>query len=95
MLLMRAVAVGPFQAGEEFIQKVLQNVSTSTDAVSSVAQGSDLVIEAIVENLKVKQDLFSQLDKSAPAYVPSSFWLLSDCDFLLFMFVCMSSSFGY
>lgn len=54
-----------FQAGEEFIQKVLQNVSTSTDS-ESAAQGSDLVLEAIVENLKVKQDIFGQLDKVAP-----------------------------
>lgn len=54
-----------FQAGEEFIQKVLQNVSTSTDA-GSVVQGSDLVLEAIVENLKIKQDLFGRLDKVAP-----------------------------
>lgn len=53
------------QAGEEFIQKVLQNVSTSTDA-GSVVQGSDLVLEAIVENVKIKQDLFSRLDKVAP-----------------------------
>lgn len=55
-----------FQAGEEFVQKVLQNVSTSTDAASA-AQSSDLVLEAIVENLKIKQDLFGQLDKVAPA----------------------------
>ncbi|XP_029290271.1 hydroxyacyl-coenzyme A dehydrogenase, mitochondrial [Cottoperca gobio] len=55
------------EAGEEFIQKALQNVSTSTDA-GSVVQGSDLVLEAIVENLKVKQDLFSGLDKLAPAH---------------------------
>lgn len=55
-----------FKAGEEFIQKVLQNVSTSTDAGSSV-QSSDLVLEAIVENLKIKQDLFGRLDKLAPA----------------------------
>lgn len=54
-----------FQAGEEFIQKVLRNLSTSTDS-GSVAQGSDLVLEAIVENLKIKQDIFHQLDKVAP-----------------------------
>lgn len=54
-----------FQAGEEFIQKVLRNVSTSTDS-GSAAQRSDLVLEAIVENLKIKQDIFHQLDKVAP-----------------------------
>lgn len=54
-----------FKAGEEFIQKVLQNVSTSTDS-GSAAQASDLVLEAIVENLKVKQEIFGQLDKVAP-----------------------------
>lgn len=57
---------GLFQAGEEFIKKVVQKVSTSTDAESAV-QGSDLVVEAIVENLKIKQDLFSRLDKLAPS----------------------------
>lgn len=40
-------------------------MSTSTDS-GSAAQGSDLVLEAIVENLKVKQDIFGQLDKVAP-----------------------------
>lgn len=55
------------QAGEEFVQKVLKNISTSTDA-ASVVQGTDLVVEAIVENLKVKQSLFSTLDKVAPEW---------------------------
>ncbi|XP_049421277.1 hydroxyacyl-coenzyme A dehydrogenase, mitochondrial-like [Epinephelus fuscoguttatus] len=55
------------EAGEEFIQKVLQNVSTSTDA-ESVVQDTDIVVEAIVENLKIKQDLFGRLDKLAPAH---------------------------
>ncbi|XP_076830837.1 hydroxyacyl-coenzyme A dehydrogenase, mitochondrial [Brachyhypopomus gauderio] len=53
------------EAGEEFVQKVLQNISTSTDA-ASVVKNTDLVVEAIVENLKVKRDLFSALDKVAP-----------------------------
>ena len=55
-----------FQAGEEFIQKVLQNVAASTDADTAV-QTSDLVLEAIVENVKIKQDFFGRLDKLAPA----------------------------
>ncbi|XP_072533193.1 hydroxyacyl-coenzyme A dehydrogenase, mitochondrial [Salminus brasiliensis] len=55
------------EAGEEFVQKVLKNISTSTDA-AAVAQKTDLVVEAIVENLKVKQDLFSALDKVAPEH---------------------------
>lgn len=55
------------EAGEEFVQKVLKNVSTSTDA-AAVVQKTDLVVEAIVENLKVKQDLFSTLDKVAPEH---------------------------
>lgn len=54
------------QAGEEFIQNVLKNVSTSSDARAAV-QSTDLVLEAIVENLQIKQDLFSALDKIAPA----------------------------
>ncbi|KAF7710138.1 hydroxyacyl-coenzyme A dehydrogenase, mitochondrial [Silurus meridionalis] len=55
------------EAGEEFVQKVMKNISTSTDA-ASVVQSTDLVLEAIVENLKVKQDLFSSLDKIAPEH---------------------------
>lgn len=55
------------EAGAEFLHKVMQNVSISTDAAATV-QTSDLVLEAIVENLKVKQDLFGGLDKVAPAH---------------------------
>ncbi|XP_076004125.1 hydroxyacyl-coenzyme A dehydrogenase, mitochondrial [Genypterus blacodes] len=55
------------EAGVEFVNKVLQNVSTSADAESAV-QSTDLVLEAIVENLKIKQDLFGRLDKLAPAH---------------------------
>ncbi|KAK0139634.1 Hydroxyacyl-coenzyme A dehydrogenase, mitochondrial [Merluccius polli] len=55
------------EAGAEFVQGVMGKVSTSTDAAAA-AQTSDLVLEAIVENLKVKQDLFGGLDKVAPAH---------------------------
>lgn len=47
----------------------MKNVSTSTDA-ASIVPGTDLVLEAIVENLKVKQGLFGSLDKVAPEWVP-------------------------
>lgn len=55
------------EAGEEFIQKVLKNVATTSDAKAAV-QSTDLVLEAIVENLKIKQDLFGALDKIAPEH---------------------------
>ncbi|XP_075888264.1 hydroxyacyl-coenzyme A dehydrogenase, mitochondrial [Nelusetta ayraudi] len=55
------------EAGEEFLQKTLKNVSTSTDAAAA-AHSTDLVLEAIIENLKIKQDMFSQLDKAAPEH---------------------------
>ncbi|XP_051940471.1 hydroxyacyl-coenzyme A dehydrogenase, mitochondrial [Hippocampus zosterae] len=55
------------EAGEAFIEKALRNVSIATDAAAAV-QSADLALEAIVENLKVKQDLFSVLDKAAPAH---------------------------
>ncbi|MBN3303135.1 HCDH protein, partial [Amia calva] len=55
------------EAGSEFIEKILKNVSISTDA-GSVVHSTDLVLEAIVENLQVKRDLFGGLDKFAPEH---------------------------
>ena len=40
-------------------------LSMKTDAASAV-QNTDLVIEAIVENLDIKKQLFSVLDNAAP-----------------------------
>lgn len=64
-----------FQAGAEFIKKTLKNLTTSTDP-ASVVHSTDLVIEAIVENLEVKNQLFKTLDKFAPEYVCSSCYIL-------------------
>ncbi|KAG0188638.1 hypothetical protein DFQ28_004575 [Apophysomyces sp. BC1034] len=50
-----------------FADKVFANINVTTDSASAV-KSTDLVIEAIVENIKVKQDLFSALDKAAPAH---------------------------
>ncbi|KAK7072763.1 hypothetical protein SK128_009931 [Halocaridina rubra] len=64
------VAKKKFADGDEankFISEALGRLSTSTDAVSSVT-ASDLVVEAIVENLDVKKKLFAQLDAAAPQH---------------------------
>uniref|UniRef100_A0A2K6JNA9 Hydroxyacyl-CoA dehydrogenase n=1 Tax=Rhinopithecus bieti TaxID=61621 RepID=A0A2K6JNA9_RHIBE len=52
------------KAGGEFVEKTLSSIVTSTDA-ASVVHSTDLVVEAIVENLKVKNELFKRLDKFA------------------------------
>uniref|UniRef100_A0A8C4QNC8 3-hydroxyacyl-CoA dehydrogenase n=1 Tax=Eptatretus burgeri TaxID=7764 RepID=A0A8C4QNC8_EPTBU len=49
-------------AGLKFVQDTMKNISTSIDA-ASVVHSSDLVVEAIVENLQIKQDVFATLDK--------------------------------
>ncbi|XP_073717119.1 hydroxyacyl-coenzyme A dehydrogenase, mitochondrial [Misgurnus anguillicaudatus] len=53
--------------GEAFVQKVVKNIAIATDA-ASVVKGTDLVVEAIVENLKIKQNIFGSLDKVAPEH---------------------------
>lgn len=50
--------------------KTLSSISTSTDAASMV-HSTDLVVEAILENLQVKSELFKRLDKFAAEYVIS------------------------
>lgn len=49
-------------AASLFVKDSLGRLSISTDSSASVAN-ADLVVEAIVENLDIKQKLFSQLDK--------------------------------
>jgi 3-hydroxyacyl-CoA dehydrogenase len=53
-------------AQNDFIKGVLKNIKISTEPVNAV-KDADLVIEAIVENLDKKRQLFAQLDKAAPA----------------------------
>ena len=42
------------------------NISLQTDAIAAV-QSSDLVVEAVVENLGLKKKLFAAWDEAAPA----------------------------
>ncbi|KAF9125356.1 hypothetical protein BGX30_000506 [Mortierella sp. GBA39] len=50
-----------------FIDKTMAQIKTSTDS-EAASKDADLIIEAIVENLKTKQQLFSMLDKVAPEH---------------------------
>jgi len=48
-----------------FVTDVMSRIQVNTDAVAA-SKSSDLVVEAIVENLDVKRKLFSALDASCP-----------------------------
>jgi 3-hydroxyacyl-CoA dehydrogenase len=50
---------------EKYVKSVLDTIRTTTDASEAVKE-SDLVIEAIVENVGIKQELFQFLDGKAP-----------------------------
>jgi len=54
-------------AGEKFVSETIGRISINTDAVE-VAKGTDLVVEAIVENIGIKQKLFQALDEAAPEH---------------------------
>jgi len=54
-------------AGESYLTSTLDNLSFSTKATDAVVD-TDLVIEAIVENLEVKKKLFAELDTVAPVH---------------------------
>lgn len=49
------------QDGEKFVSEALARIKTSQDPVQAV-KNTDLVVEAIVENLDVKHQIFRQLD---------------------------------
>lgn len=50
---------------EAFLKNALKHLSKSTSAAAAVAQ-ADLVIEAVVENIGLKQKLFAELEAAAP-----------------------------
>lgn len=53
------------EAAAKFIAEAMSRVSMTTDALSAV-KDADLVVEAIVENLEIKQKLFKAIDEVAP-----------------------------
>jgi 3-hydroxybutyryl-CoA dehydrogenase len=61
----KGVSLGKLSA--EAREKTLANLSTGTDIEKSGAN-ADVVIEAVPEDLKIKYDTFTRLDKSCPAH---------------------------
>lgn len=57
--------------GEKYLSEVQARIRTSLD-VKDAVKATDIVIEAIVENLEIKQKLFKQIDQIAPKYVSHS-----------------------
>jgi 3-hydroxybutyryl-CoA dehydrogenase len=51
--------------GSEEIEKIVGRIKTTTDLRKSVAN-APIIIESVAENLKVKQDLFKELDEICP-----------------------------
>lgn len=47
---------------KDFVQDSMSRINGSTD-LSSVVKDTDIVIEAIVENLEIKQKLFASIDE--------------------------------
>lgn len=56
------------EKGEKFFSDVQSRIKTNVN-VNDAVKSSDLVIEAIVENLEIKQKLFQQIDRIAPKLV--------------------------
>ena len=54
------------QKADQFVSNTLACISV-TDQIEKAAKSTDLVIEAIVENIKIKHELFARLDKLAPS----------------------------
>ena len=61
----KGVALGKLSA--EAREKTLANLTTSTD-IEKAGANADVVIEAVPEDLKIKYDTFSRLDKACPAH---------------------------
>lgn len=54
------------EGGEKFKASVMANISTATTA-NAALETADLVVEAVVENMGLKQKLFKEYDAIAPA----------------------------
>ncbi|XP_046865030.1 hydroxyacyl-coenzyme A dehydrogenase, mitochondrial-like [Xenia sp. Carnegie-2017] len=55
------------QGGEKFVNDTMSRLKTTVDMTEAV-KDSDLVVEAIIENMDIKHKLFTELDEKAPSH---------------------------
>nr|XP_002126942.1 hydroxyacyl-coenzyme A dehydrogenase, mitochondrial-like [Ciona intestinalis] len=53
--------------GQSYVSDAMSRITTCQDPISA-SGNADLIVEAIVENLEIKQKLFKSLDAAAPAH---------------------------
>ncbi|CAM4768751.1 unnamed protein product [Rotaria magnacalcarata] len=53
--------------GEKYLNDIRSRIKTSLD-VKDAVKSTDIIIEAIIENLEIKQALFKQIDQIAPKH---------------------------
>jgi len=53
---------------DKFMSTAMGNLAWSTDPAATAAEGTDLVVEAIKEDLPLKRKLFKSLDEAAPEH---------------------------
>ncbi len=56
------------EKGEKYLTDIQSRIKTNLN-VNDAVKSTDIVIEAIVENLEIKQKLFQQIDRIAPKFV--------------------------
>jgi len=56
------------EKGAKYLQDVQSRIKTSVN-VNDAVKATDIVIEAIVENIETKQKLFQQIDSVAPKFI--------------------------
>lgn len=57
------------QAQSDLVSQTMSRIKYTVNTEESVSGDCDLLVEAIIENMDIKKDLFSKLDKIAPRYL--------------------------
>jgi 3-hydroxyacyl-CoA dehydrogenase len=72
---------------EKFLKETLSRLHTSLDLKDAV-RNTDLVVEAIVENLDLKHKLFSSIDSVRIIFIFSLMDFATGCFYYCLIFLC-------